>query len=540
MEIQLPEDKDENENEDDDDDEDDDEHEHEHEFGPTRNPMKSFPSYPRLILFLFLYALTFRSVTLVGGNMQNSIMDMTTAIVERGTTAIDEMHVNSPDVSYYQGHFYSGMSPGISFLAVPFYAAAKVFWRHAPPRLIAIFDRRAENPLDGRKSKYSIFNTPYYKEQIVAHALTTLLFGFGAGLVSFYCVCALAGLLVAGARAAKTIGLAFSLATMMVYYNNVYYTQSVALAFVLLGIFLALVRARGARDLFLGGLCLALGGVVDYPFFIYAALVVVAAAAYQFLQWRGYKNILALGLGFGLVLGPIMIYHARVFGSPFHTAINFRYPASEIGGQFFHRFNLPSLKRVKDLLWSLDEGMLWYSPLCLLFPFGLVECLLRVHRRPAGGARDWRPLILTWLMAALIAASIFHFTRVPWSGAGAAYGPRYILSAVPFMTLFAWPFRKFLRLPFFTLMALWIAIGHLNMIKIPVFTLIHDRWVQGQWAAVPLRVHLFPYSPNGFSLGHGLALDLLYQLIVLGLVFGIPWLLGRRRKTSAAAFQSGS
>jgi 4-amino-4-deoxy-L-arabinose transferase-like glycosyltransferase len=57
-----------------------------------------------------------------GGWNQNSQFDLTRAIVERHTFALDGLQQNSGDISTYRGHTYSNKSPGISFLAAIPYA----------------------------------------------------------------------------------------------------------------------------------------------------------------------------------------------------------------------------------------------------------------------------------------------------------------------------------------------------------------------------------------------------------------------------------
>src|SRR6266571_1094699 len=58
-----------------------------------------------------------------GGWNQNSQLDLTRAIVERHTFAIDAYARNTGDVSYAGGHIYSNKSPGLSWIAAIPYAA---------------------------------------------------------------------------------------------------------------------------------------------------------------------------------------------------------------------------------------------------------------------------------------------------------------------------------------------------------------------------------------------------------------------------------
>src|SRR5438309_6841796 len=52
-----------------------------------------------------------------GGWNQNSQFDLTRAIVERHTLAIDAYASNTGDISRHGGHVYANKAPGLSFLA---------------------------------------------------------------------------------------------------------------------------------------------------------------------------------------------------------------------------------------------------------------------------------------------------------------------------------------------------------------------------------------------------------------------------------------
>ena len=98
--------------------------------GLHANPSTAIPKEAAKIrtwqwmLFIALSGFPFGK-TYFSGNMQNSVIDLTTAIVEGRTCTIDPYHQNTPDAAFRDGHYYSGMAPGASFLAVPIYFAAK-------------------------------------------------------------------------------------------------------------------------------------------------------------------------------------------------------------------------------------------------------------------------------------------------------------------------------------------------------------------------------------------------------------------------------
>jgi hypothetical protein len=64
-----------------------------------------------------------------GGNNQNSRVDLTRAIAERGTLAIDAYHENCADKAFVDGHYYSNKSPGQPVLAVPAFVVGRPLLR---------------------------------------------------------------------------------------------------------------------------------------------------------------------------------------------------------------------------------------------------------------------------------------------------------------------------------------------------------------------------------------------------------------------------
>jgi hypothetical protein len=80
-------------------------------------------------LFFVSYGYFFQG----GGWNQNSRMCLTRALIDHGTFAIDAYKedapgmefVNAGDWAAYDGHYYSNKAPGLSFMAVPFFAAAQ-------------------------------------------------------------------------------------------------------------------------------------------------------------------------------------------------------------------------------------------------------------------------------------------------------------------------------------------------------------------------------------------------------------------------------
>ena len=78
----------------------------------------------RVAIWIFLLAFaTYAYFHAGGGWNQNSQLDLTRAIVERHTFAIDAYASNTGDLSFAGGHVYSNKSPALSWVAALPYAA---------------------------------------------------------------------------------------------------------------------------------------------------------------------------------------------------------------------------------------------------------------------------------------------------------------------------------------------------------------------------------------------------------------------------------
>ena len=84
----------------------------------------------RVAIWIFLLAFaTYAYFHAGGGWNQNSQLDLTRAIVERHTFAINAYAANTGDLSFANGHVYSNKSPALSWIAAAPYAAMVAFER---------------------------------------------------------------------------------------------------------------------------------------------------------------------------------------------------------------------------------------------------------------------------------------------------------------------------------------------------------------------------------------------------------------------------
>ena len=83
---------------------------------------------------LFALAFTAYAYFYQGGGWNAAVrFDLVRAIVEQGTVRIDGYETNTGDLAYRDGHYYCDKAPGLSFAAVPVYAAVYPLARRRPP-----------------------------------------------------------------------------------------------------------------------------------------------------------------------------------------------------------------------------------------------------------------------------------------------------------------------------------------------------------------------------------------------------------------------
>jgi len=121
----------------------------------------------------------------------------------------------------------------------------------------------------------------------------------------------------------------------------------------------------------------------------------------------------------------LALYHTVAFGGPLETGYSF---VTHPGFQSIYTPDnptglvLPTWERFWKILFS-SHGLLWYAPILLLMPCGMLRMLQ---------GRSWDPVLVT-----LVACGSFFLVNAchpTWTG-GWSTGPRYLLPALPFAML---------------------------------------------------------------------------------------------------------
>ena len=445
---------------------------------------------------LFVLALGTYSYFFQGGGWNASVrFDLVRAIVEQHTVRIDGYETNTGDLALRDGHYYCDKAPGLSFHAVPVYAA--VYAAAPEGRLRARFVSRA------------------------AWLCTVWAVGLpsAAAVVMVY---ALAGVLGLDPVPRAGLALAYAFGTLAFPYSTLFYGHQLAasllvLAFALLALARAGGRQPGQGRLALTGLLLGGAVVVEYP----SALAVAAIALYAATCVRPFSRLWPLVAGLSLPLAALAAYHTAAFGGPFTLPYTFSTDAPRHRGAFFGA-GLPTTRSLYGITFSPYRGLFYSAPWLLLAVPGAVRLLRRAcWRREAAVA-----VVVVGLYVVLNA------TLTDWPG-GWGTGPRHLVAALPFLAFLAGAVaasRKPSRLetavygaaagysvalmlvatavqpevprwyarPFEDFLWPSFRAGHLALNTLPIHTgTVHERreaWNIGEWARLQGRATLAPLA----------------------------------------------
>ena len=452
---------------------------------------------------------------------QNSRYDLTRALVEHRTVAIDRYAANTGDYATVNGRIVSDKAPGLSLVAVPPYALYRLAVHLRP--IHDLKDRIAHrgafattlNP-DGSGL------TDDKAEAALALAFVTLL-----------CVAApaaLLGALLAGLLrrfsphegANAIVAIALMLATPLAAYGNAFYGH-VPAATLLFAAFALLVTADGTlrrpRLVTLGALFGATL-LMEYP----AALVVAALGCWTLaLLWRHrhWAGVAWLALGGAPFLALLALYDRAAYGTPLPTGYEHSTLWQDRHSEGFLSLTYPKV----DALWGITfgdfRGLFFLAPVLLLAIPGFAVWWRAGRDRAAWWAA----------LSALVLFLLFNASSAMWWG-GFAVGPRYLLPALPFL---CYPIGALIPL-FVRRWRIAVASGVLAILSLAQvwMQLLAGQGYPPDTLRHPLADYVWPHLAAGDvarNLGMALGLRGLWSLmpLIAGLVLLGGWRFARQR-----------
>ena len=354
-------------------------------------PSQTGARAPRVRLALFAVCLlSYAYFYQAGGWNQNTRLDLTRALVEQRGVRIDAYADNTGDLAARDGHLYCDKAPGLSWLATPVYALMT---------------------LDGTPPDAARLN-------LATYAMTVVTLGVPTALA----VVLLFDLLVAwgvGAGWSVSVALGWGLATLALPYSTLLYGHQLAAVLLFVAYALLLRDAPATRGTALAiGACLGIAVTVEYPA-LPAALLLGALALRRGRAWLLPMIVAALP-----PVALLALYHALAFGAPTTLPYDFStMPYRHMG--YFMGLGLPRPATLHELTFGGYRGLFHSAPWLLLAVPG-TWLWWRHGRRVEAGCAAALALLFLWLNASL----------VDWMG-GWAFGPRYLVTALPFLALLA-------------------------------------------------------------------------------------------------------
>ncbi len=364
------------------------------ETGPLQDDHERRTAARVLLSALLLYTVFLWPFS---GEVPNRYFDLTRAIVERRTLAIDAYHENTSDKALVDGHHYCVAAPGPSFVGVPVHALV-----HAA----------GGSPLAGMAAVTFVVGP-------LAGALAAALLFLATGLAS-------GGGLALGDRlwvtAAYGVGtFAFPLATTL--YPHALIGAGVA------GAIVAALRHGAGGSLAsaaAAGACASVLPLCDYQ----AAILGPLFAGWVVLSRRGRpadraRALLAFAAGAAPLLLLLAAYHTACFGAPWRTGYTF-FGTEELRALYARGvlgFTSPSAHTLVETTIGSSRGVIAFAP-------PVLAGIAVAARAPAGErARAALFVAVGAAFVALNAARAFD-----WYG-GYTWGPRYQAAALPFWLL---------------------------------------------------------------------------------------------------------
>jgi hypothetical protein len=313
----------------------------------------------------------------------------------------------SLDLSEHAGHLYPNKPPGLSVLALPAYAMARLF-------------------TDPRSGGWWPLTLALYLTSVLSVGVVSALGG-----VAFFDV-ATRLFPRTSARSRWLATFSYALGTPVFAYATFLIDHAVVASLSLFALRSLLVAheeadagtgsapARSVRALFASGSFAGLAVLVNNS----AALTAVALGVWALASLRPRARVLAYAAGGVLPALGLCLYQAACFGSPFalpqhHQLGMFRSAAPLLGV-----FGAVRLDLLPKLLVLPYRGLFFWSP---VLAAGLLATLWLLRDR----AQRSLALLFLGIFAAFLA---MNASFNAWHGGG-TFGPRYLVPAIPFLAL---------------------------------------------------------------------------------------------------------
>jgi hypothetical protein len=316
-----------------------------------------------------------------GGWNQNSQFDLTRAIVERHTFAIDSYARNTGDVAFAGNHVYANKAPALAWLAaIPY---APLYW---------IERSRGADPGDAQLLTINTYLCSLVCVALPACMIPSMLFLYARrrGL---------------DARWSALVALATAFSTQLLPYASIFMVHVPSAAFLL---FAFTTQRRTAA-----GFAAALAAAMNY--LCLPALLVLA-----FMGPR--KTWLRYAAGAIIPIAALIGYQRICFGGYLTNSVALTDPRFLTPGAAMGVFQWPTAGVIYAVTFSPYRGVFFFAPILLVALFGF--------------AAWWRAERTTCAASIIVIAAFFAFNISfnGWEG-GFGIGGRYLVPIIPLLMM---------------------------------------------------------------------------------------------------------
>lgn len=358
----------------------------------------------RIAVYLFLLTFFVYGYFWGGGGWnQNSVFDVTRAIVEQKTIAIDAFATNTGDLLLRDGHYYANKAPGLSLLAA------------VPYSILLLFERSRDiDPSAALPLSLNAYICSLLVCVLPGALIPSLLYGYGRRNLNLPPFWVLMVSLIVGFGSPL-----FPWATILILH-----VPSAAFSFLA---FCELGAGGGRRRAIGAGAAAGMAGLMNY---------LCIPLGFVFLLWtnkqRGFRESIWFALGAFPFAGLFFWYQVAAFGSWLRNPVTM----NEIfitKGAWMGMIQPPTLDAIVGVTISSYRGIFFFSPI-LLFSLAGAIILFRQGRRELVG-------LLVFCAGVFF---LFNFCFNNWEG-GFGAASRYVVPAVPFLGVFLLASRGLMR-----------------------------------------------------------------------------------------------
>jgi len=399
----------------------------------------------RGLFVISLVALVFHVARFAGDNMGLAAMSAAMAIVDHGTLQIDPYARDLREVSWRDGHFYSGMPPGKSFVAVPVYALTRPILEPLSRALMPVMRRLPEGP--GR-----LFGEPWMVRRMLLMLLVHVLVLIPVAALATAMLFDLIRSAVGDRPGALSLALLLPFGSLWWAHAAGGSARTFAATLVLALLWWVTTMRAGTAPRRRPWVTLGLGAAAGLAVATrYDMILMVIPLGIYALVRTSWRERLGLAAGLALMLGMVAVYHYAAFGSPLRTPYNVKltpllhirqqYRGSTDGLTWIEHCGEPMAVYNQDRRdWrpaSVYEDAIGGPTALLRFTPPLVLALVGVvllARAPTRAARE-----LALVTAATVLGNFLAVSLIPFGGFMGSVGPRYMMPAVPFLMLLMAP-----------------------------------------------------------------------------------------------------